>query len=360
MSKNIFVRATALSNVSGRVAYITSLDAQENLAAFYSTINDSAYWSALSAQSQRQQLLNPGKPVCEARELVIALPNALASSGRYALCRAMVEDFHRTYGVECCAAIHANPDNYHMHLIFSERTLLPEIEASIATRNTYFNAEGKRSTKKECVDEDGNLLPQCRLVRKGESLSEKQFSAKDNKYGQRWWLMEEKKRLATFLNAYVEKEGVVSEPLKVYEKDRSVELPMTRLVRGEPEEVRVSKIALNAEKREYNENVHEAIEAGILSVPEAIEQKNDVLQMITPPHVEQLSTNVVVELLQRMRRVVHVAAERLRERLREFLEPMGVIGDVDALIRNALARSGTDAGRAEPKRGRESIEYTKD
>lgn len=345
MSKHIFVRATALSNVSGRVAYISSPDAQENLAAFCSTVTDAAYWSALAAQSQRQRLHNPGAPVCEARELIIQLPNELSETGRYALCRTMVDDFHRTYGVECCAAIHANPGNYHMHLIFSERTLLQEVDASIATRNTYFNAEGKRATKKECVDEEGELLPQCRLVRKGESLSEKRFSAKDNRFGQRWWLEAEKHRLAAFLNVAVIKAGFESEELTVYDRDKSVELPMTRLVRGEPAVIRAEKVALNAEKKEYNETVHEAIEIGAMTVSEAVEQKNKVLDQITPAHEEKMASNRISAALQYMRRVLYVVTERMKERIREVLPQLDT---VDALLKNAFSRSGSRAGRAEP------------
>lgn len=346
MSKNIFVRATALSNVSGRIAYISSLEAQERLAAFFTTNNDAAYWSALAAQSQRQQLLNPGKPVCEARELIIALPNVLFEAGRYALCRTMVEDFHRVHGVECCAAIHANEGNYHMHLIFSERTLLPDAEVSVATRNTYFNAAGKRATKKECLDEAGELLPGCRLVRKGENLSEKQFSAKDNKFGQRWWLQAEKERLAAFLNDYVRKEGLESEELTVYNKDKSVELPMTRLVRGEPAQVRAVKVALNREKKEYNATVHEAIEANVLTVSEAIQQKQQVAQLMNVAHEEAPTVNRVIEILQRMRQAIYSATARMRKLIEEKMETWGI----DAILRNAFSRSGNNASRVDPRR----------
>lgn len=352
MSKNIFVRATALSNVSGRVAYISSEDAQESLVAFYSTQPNPAFWSALAAQSQRQRLYNPDEPACEARELIIAIPNVLSRSGRYELCRTMVEDFHRTYGVDCCAAIHNNPGNYHMHLIFAERTLLPETEVSIATRNTYFNAAGKRATKKECTDEAGELLPQCRLVKKGENLSEKQFSSKDESFGRKWWLAAEKERLATFLNDYVGRVGLEAETLTVYKEDKSVELPMTRLVRGEPGAVRAEKLALNADRKEYNEMVHEAIEAGAMTVSKAIEQKNAVLEKLDVPHEEQPSTARVVELLRTMRNTVVAAIERVRGLLTEKLKSFGI----EALIANATARAGTNAGRVDPARGKDGPE----
>ena len=72
------------------------------------------------------------------------------------------EEFHKRYGVECVSALHHNKrkTNYHIHLIFSERTLLPEPDIKIASRSVFYDETGKRvRTKKEITGEDGKIRP---------------------------------------------------------------------------------------------------------------------------------------------------------------------------------------------------------
>ena len=77
------------------------------------------------------------------------------------------ETFHKRYGVECTAALHHNKakTNYHIHLVFSERKMLEQSEVKIATRNMFYDEQGKhRRTKKEVLDEQGNLRAGCCLL----------------------------------------------------------------------------------------------------------------------------------------------------------------------------------------------------
>ena len=63
-----------LSNVKGRINYITSHARQENLYATYQTA-DSAFWSALAKEAQIEFKRSNVEGKCiEARELIIALP----------------------------------------------------------------------------------------------------------------------------------------------------------------------------------------------------------------------------------------------------------------------------------------------
>ena len=58
--------------------------------------------------------------------------------------------------MSCSAALHHNKTktNYHIHLIFSERKMLEQPEVKIATRNMFYDEQGKhRRTKKEILDE---------------------------------------------------------------------------------------------------------------------------------------------------------------------------------------------------------------
>ena len=53
----------------------------------------------------------------------------------------------------CYAALHHNKSktNLHIHLIFSEREIRREVERKIASRNMFYNEDGKA-----CTDEKGN------------------------------------------------------------------------------------------------------------------------------------------------------------------------------------------------------------
>lgn len=45
--------------------------------------------------------------------------------------------------------------NYHIHLVFSERKMLEQPEVKVATRNMFYDEQGKhRRTKKEVLDEN--------------------------------------------------------------------------------------------------------------------------------------------------------------------------------------------------------------
>ncbi len=87
--------------------------------------------------------------------------------------RLFTETFHKRYDVECSAAIHHNKTktNYHIHLVFSERKMLEHPEVKIATRNMFYDEQGKhRRTKKEILDEQGNIRPDAALSRKGKFM----------------------------------------------------------------------------------------------------------------------------------------------------------------------------------------------
>ncbi len=60
--------------------------------------------------------------------------------------------------MECVSALYHNKrkTNYHIHLIFSERERLPEPIEKTATRNMFYDEQGKHvRTKKEILDENG-------------------------------------------------------------------------------------------------------------------------------------------------------------------------------------------------------------
>ena len=162
-----------LPNVKGRISYITSHAKQENLYATYRTA-DNTFWNNLARESQQEFLRSgtTGKGI-EARELIIALPEIYTTFDPQQVLEEFTNKFRQQYGVECVSALHHNKrkTNYHIHLIFSERKLLPEPDIKIATRSVFYDETGKRvRTKKEITDENGQVRKGCTVIKKGGSL----------------------------------------------------------------------------------------------------------------------------------------------------------------------------------------------
>ena len=160
-----------LPDVRGRITYISSHAKQENLYAVYET-TDRCYWTEL-AKCNRQEFEKSGTEgkCIEAREFIIALPESffvLYEPDK--LLQLFTDRFKEKYGVECVSALHHNKrkTNYHIHLIFSERELLPEPIEKTATRNMFYDENGKHvRTKKEILDENRNVRKGCKIVKKG-------------------------------------------------------------------------------------------------------------------------------------------------------------------------------------------------
>lgn len=137
MPRHSFIQMSKLPNVKGRISYITSHARQENLYATYRTA-DSTFWSNLARESQQEFQCSGTEGKCiEARELIIALPEVYTQYEPQQVLTDFTEEFRRRYGVECVSALHHNKrkTNYHIHLIFSERKLLPEPDVKIASRS---------------------------------------------------------------------------------------------------------------------------------------------------------------------------------------------------------------------------------
>ena len=177
-----------LSDVRGRITYISSHAKQENLYAVYET-TDRRYWTEL-AKCNRQEFEKSGtEGMCiEAREFIIALPESFPNLYEpNKLLQLFTDRFKEKYGVECVSALHHNKrkTNYHIHLIFSERELLPEPIETTATRNMFYDENGRHvRTKKEILGENGNVRKGCKIVKKGEVYERSLFTAKSKLFKQ--------------------------------------------------------------------------------------------------------------------------------------------------------------------------------
>ena len=197
-----------LHNVRGRITYISSHAKQENLYAVYET-TDRPYWTELARYNQQEFLKSGTEGKCiEARELIIALPESfpdLYDPDR--LLQLFTNRFKEKYGVECVSALHHNKrkTNYHIHLIFSERELLPEPIEKIATRNMFYNEQKKHvRTKKEILDDSGNVRKGCKIIKKGEVYERTLFTAKNKLFKQEHYLDEAKRFYTDLINLLIE------------------------------------------------------------------------------------------------------------------------------------------------------------
>ena len=174
-----------MHDVKGRGDYISSPKRQENLYAVFSNVEDS-YWELLVEQNQRDFAKSGTEGTCiEARELIIMLPPSLIEYDHELLLKYMTSVFLEKYDVGCCAALHHNKSktNLHIHLIFSEREIRQEVERKIASRNMFYNEKGKHvRTKKEILDESGNLHPGCKIIKKGEVYETNFFQPKKEEF----------------------------------------------------------------------------------------------------------------------------------------------------------------------------------
>lgn len=275
-TKISFVKATPLTNVRGRVNYISDPKRQEHLMGFYQTPADPAtFWKELSDVTRAHTSYHQNaKKHVEAREHIVTLPYELADEDPAELTRRFAEDFKREHGVECAAALHWNSkkSTFHLHLVFSERQMLQEKKVSIAGRDTYFDADGKRSTKAKCVGADRKLLSGCRVVRKGEPFPSKSFAGKDGKFYTRSFLSSEKERYAQLFSELSNDEWVV------YNYQSNPHLAQLNLIQGEPDGLRAWKEAENEKRRQYNSAIDRMIDAGELTVEDALEIKKQIYE----------------------------------------------------------------------------------
>ena len=260
MQRNSFIQMSKLSNVRGRITYISSHAKQENLYAVYET-TERSFWKELALCNRYafQKSGTEGKCI-EARELIIALPEDLAQYEPEYVLEQFTKHFKYRYGVECISALHHNKakTNYHIHLIFSERKLLDEPVIKTAARSMFYDEKGKRvRTKKEILDENGNICKKCRVVKKGEVYEKMLFTIKDKRFKQEGFLEEVKQDFTAFINTFVFDE---KKKLAVFDK-HSPYLATKKIGKNNPREEQIKTD--NWARTEWNRTVDRALVEGI-------------------------------------------------------------------------------------------------
>ena len=268
-TRHSFIQMTKLSNVRGRITYISSHAKQEHLYAVYET-TDRNYWTELARCSQQEFKKSGVDGKCiEARELIIALPESLYEQGMPdMLLKSFTDKFKEKYGVECVAALHHNKrmTNFHIHLIFSERQLLAEPVIKIATRNMFYDEHGNHvRTKKEILDEAGNIRKRCKVIGKGEVYEKKLFTSKNTRFKQEDFLDEVKLFYTRMINHWVTDE---KDRLTVFDRNGPY-LATKKIGRNNPKAEQIEQD--NKLRMDWNREVDRAI---ISNVP-----MDDILQI---------------------------------------------------------------------------------
>lgn len=260
VQRNSFIQMSKLSNVRGRIIYISSHAKQENLYAVYET-TERSFWKELALCNRHafQKSGTEGKCI-EARELIIALPEDLVQYEPEYVLEQFTRHFRYRYGVECISALHHNKTktNYHIHLIFSERKLLDEPIVKTAARSMFYDEKGKRvRTKKEILDGNGTIRKKCRVIKKGEVYEKMLFTIKDKRFKQEGFLEEVKQDFTAFINTFVFDE---KKKLAVFDK-HSPYLATKKIGKNNPKEEQIKTD--NWARTEWNRTVDRALVEGI-------------------------------------------------------------------------------------------------
>jgi len=284
MARHSFIQIEKIKDIKGRIHYISSHAKQENLYAAMNT-TDVTFWRQLSKESQREFQKSGAEGTCiEARELIIALPEVYTDYEPQQVLELFTNTFKNRHGVECISALHHNKKktNYHIHLIFSERKILEEPGVKIASRNMFYNEQGKHvRTKKEILDTNGDIRKGCRIVTKGNVYEQRLFSNKEQYLKRETFLEAEKRCYTKLINQFTENP---EERLEVFAKN-SIYLPTKKIGKNNPKSEAIK--ADNEVRVQWNQTVDMALVEGIPEAEIMKVKKEEISQKVWKSIKEQ-------------------------------------------------------------------------
>lgn len=345
--KHVIVKARKIHNVAGNMKYLRDTKDHPEICYTYSTCSDEL-WHEYAAVNQEEfkksgKANEPGCRCVEAREQIFIFPEEayqVSQKGKEAYARALAEIFKKKYGVEVMIALHGSDKdskNLHVHIMFMERKKLIK-EEKIATRRLYFNDKGRQvKSRKDAVDQDGNLLPGYYFVKKGEVYGEKEWTAKEQhmhsnaftKQLKIWWANEINRQRT-------QKWGKDMEERAVYDRDTSPYLPYQDeykpLRYSDPEKQKLSHIKAyelsdeigytNFLKRQWNEKVDQALSEGA-DLEDLVEHRKEISADIKNACVEHRTSEIngiiqkhiewLEKFLQKLREVQKSLASKLQQ-----------------------------------------------
>ena len=214
---------------------------------------------------------------------MIALSESFINHDHGYLLKKMVDEFKEKYGVECFAALHHNKrkTNLHIHMIFAERKRLEQPTEKIATRNMFYDEKGRHvRTKKEILDDDGNIRKGCKIIKKGEVYERKIFTIKDSRFKQESFLDKAKVFYTDLIKQMVLDD---KDRLSIFDKNGPY-LATKKVGKNNPKAEEVK--ADNEIRMEWNRAVDRAIVSGV-SETEVVELKKTEITDRVKESVEQ-------------------------------------------------------------------------
>ena len=123
----------------------------------------------------------------------------------------------------------------------------------------FYNENGKHvRTKKEILDENGNLRNGCSIIPKGEIYESHMFAVKNEHFKSKTFTREVKEMYTKLMNQYVKEEA---QKLSVFQPG-GVYLAMKKIGKNNPKAAEIR--ADNAARQEWNRTVDVALAEGIV------------------------------------------------------------------------------------------------
>lgn len=353
IARNSFIQMSKLTNLKGRINYISSHARQENLYAVYET-TDRKFWRELAKCNQKEFLKSGAEGKCiEAREVIIALPESFVEYNPNRLLEVFTNHFKQNFGTECIAALHHNKrkTNYHIHLIFAERKLLDEPIEKIASRNMFYDKKGNHvRTKKEILDEDGQIRVGCKVIPKGEIYERKIFTIKDKQFKSESFLDGVKQSYTDLINIYVKDD---KEKLKTFDRNGAY-LPMKKIGKNNPKAQQME--ADNEQRQKWNQTVDRALVSGVTEqqivevrkmeigkkASQSIHQSGNRPELFV--NIIQMAIRVLELIISQMIHASKIAAENARE-----LATREVVPDLEMNVGEEVVIAGEPEKRIPPK-----------
>ena len=240
------------------------------------------------------------------------LPSSFQEFDPDALLKLFTLKFYNEYGLHCHAGLHLNKaeSNYHIHLVYSERKLLEQPEHKVATRNMFYDEDGKhRRTKKEILDENGDIRPGCKIISKGEEYDFKFFGPKEERAGSPGFTKELKHMFTDLINELCKDE---SEKLSVFDRNGPY-LATKKIGKNNPMAEQIK--ADNEARQEWNRAVDEARASGIPEEDIVAMRK----ELVSSEIKESIKVNGFMPEL--LGKILKKAVDALKSKIKNFKHP---------------------------------------
>lgn len=331
--KNIFAGARKLVDVKGYLAYTNNKEKKEQILGVYDTATDKNtyqagnwYWTNLAKFNQQKfkESGNAGRTYknkkgeekeyqcVEAREIQAEIPNEFKDKDTIQMAKDVALWFKNQFGVECNVAIHWNDTktNLHAHIIYSERTRLDQEndEPKYATRNMFIKENGVRArTKKEILDEDGNIKDGCYIIKKGSMLYNMNFNNKITYLKSNTFTYDLKKMLVEKWNNELGREKY-----QVFDHE-DIYLAQKKIKKGYTQDIKERLEEENKAIRKYNSTVSQIVKEEATEREFLLKIKNEILENSKDEILVNTTKDYHNQFMMHMNAAYNVLVQRLLE-----------------------------------------------